>query len=69
VVNQLQGKYEVDDNGLVTGTNVDEGVTMSDFEKKITDALSSPKANQPISNDSDYYRNDTDMIPTNESYR
>ena len=44
---------------------------MSDFEKKITDALSSPKTNiyQPISNDSDYYRNDTDMIPTNESYR
>jgi hypothetical protein len=55
----------------LTGTNVDEGVTMSDFEKKITDALSSPKTNiyQPISNDSYYYRNDTDMMPTNESYR
>jgi hypothetical protein len=64
VVNQLNGKYGVDDNGMV-GT-----ISISDFEKKITDALSGPRTNitQLISNEADlyYYRNDTDMIPTND---
>ena len=58
VVNQFNGKYGIDDNGMVGN------ISIADFEKKITDALSSPKTNftQLISNEAEsyYYRNDRD---------
>ena len=57
VVNQLNGKYGVDDNGMVGN------ISIADFEKKIKDE-SSPKTNftQLISNEAEfyYYRNDRD---------
>ena len=57
VVNQLNGKYGVDDNGMVGN------ISLADFEKKIKDE-SSPKTNftQLISNEAEfyYYRNDRD---------
>jgi hypothetical protein len=57
VVNQLNGKYSVEDNGKVGN------ISIADFEKKIKDE-SSPKTNftQLISNEalSYYYRNDRD---------
>jgi hypothetical protein len=58
VVNQLNGKYDVDDNGK----------TIADFEKKITVALSSPRTNNTrSSSDANYYRNDTDLIFSNDT--
>ena len=58
IVNQLNGKYGIDDNGTIGN------ITIADFEKKITDALSGPKTNftQLISNEAQsyYYRNDRD---------
>ena len=57
VVNQLNGKYGVDDNGMVGN------ISIAAFEKKIKDE-SSPKTNftQLISNEAEfyYYRNDRD---------
>lgn len=57
VVNQFNGKYNSDDNGMVGN------ISIPNFEKKIT-ALSSPKTNftQLISNEalSYYFRNDRD---------
>lgn len=56
VVNFLQGKHELDENGLIRGFNMEiEGMTIADFEKKIIDTLSKPKSNstQNISNDTD----------------
>ena len=51
-------KYGIDDNGMIGN------ISIADFEKKITDALSSPKTNftQLISNEAQsyYYRNDRD---------
>ena len=42
-------------------------MTVAYFEKKITDAL--PKTNNThISNETDIYRNDTDIIFSNDSY-
>jgi hypothetical protein len=69
VVNLLQGKYDVDDNGQVGGLDLGvNGMSIVDFEKKITNALASPKTNNThISNDADSYRNDTDMIYSNDS--
>lgn len=64
VVNQLNGKYGIDNNGMVGN------ISIADFEKKITDALSSPKTNftQLIGNEAEFYhyRNDTD-VTSNES--
>lgn len=58
VVNQFNGKYNIDDNGMVGN------ISLPNFEKKITDALSSPKTNftQLISNEAQsyYFRNDRD---------
>ena len=58
VVNQFNGKYNIDDNGMVGN------VSTADFEEKIKDALSSPKTNitRLISNEADFYhyRNDKD---------
>jgi len=58
VVNQFNGKYNIDDNGMVGN------ISIPNFEKKITDALSSPKTNftQLISNEAQsyYFRNDRD---------
>ena len=58
IVNQLNGKYGIDDNGMVGN------ISIADFEKKITNALSSPRTNftQLISNEAQsyYYRNDSD---------
>ena len=58
VVNQFNGKYNIDDNGMVSN------ISIPNFEKKITDALSSPKTNftQLISNEAQsyYFRNDRD---------
>jgi len=68
IVNSLQGQYGVDDNGLVSGLVSGDvfvnDMTIAGFEKKITDALASPESNstQKVSNDTDYYRNDTDLI-------
>lgn len=57
VVNQFNGKYGIDDNGMVGN------ISLADFEKKIKDE-SSPKTNftQLISNEAQsyYYRNDKD---------
>ena len=54
IVNQ----YGIDDNGMVGN------ISIADFEKKITNALSSPRTNftQLISNEAQsyYYRNDGD---------
>jgi hypothetical protein len=65
IVNQLNGKYGIDDIGMVGN------ISVADFEKKITDALSSPKTNftQLISNEAEFYnyRNDTDTIYSNDS--
>lgn len=58
VVNQFNGKYNIDDNGMVGN------ISIPNFEKKIMDALSSPKTNftQLISNEAQsyYFRNDRD---------
>jgi len=58
VVNQFNGKYNIDDNGMVGN------ISILNFEKKIMDALSSPKTNftQLISNEAQsyYFRNDRD---------
>src|SRR4029079_10992554 len=58
IVNQLNGKYGIDDNGMVGN------VSTADFEEKIKDALSGPKTNftQLISNEAQsyYYHNDKD---------
>jgi hypothetical protein len=66
VINLLQGKYGVDDKGLVKGLDVEGGLAIADFEKKITDALSSPRINitRLISNEAEHYRyrNDTDIL-------
>lgn len=55
VVNQFNGKYSVEDNGMVGN------ISLTDFEKKIKNE-SSPKTNftQLISNEAQsyYYRND-----------
>lgn len=57
VVNQFNGKYSVEDNGMVGN------ISLTDFEKKIKNE-SSPKTNftQLISNEAQsyYYRNDSD---------
>ena len=72
IVNSLQGQYGVDNNGLtgglVSGNDVFvKNITIADFEKKITEALSNPRTNNThISNDTDNYRNDTDMIYSND---
>jgi len=68
IVNQLNGKYGIDDNGMVGN------VSTADFEEKIKDALSSPKTNitRLISNEADFYHyrndkdtqfNDTNLLP------
>ena len=68
IVNQLNGKYGIDDNGMIGN------ISIADFEKKITDALSSPKTNftQLISNEAHSYHylndrdtkfNDTESLP------
>ena len=58
IVNQLNGKYGIDDNEMVGN------LSLADFEKKIKDE-SSPKTNftQLISNEAEfyYYRNDKDI--------
>ena len=63
IVNFPQGQYTVSDNGMVRGLDI-TNISIADFEKKITDALSSPKTNftQLISNEAQsyYYRNDKD---------
>lgn len=52
-----QGKYEVTDNGLVRGLHIVNDMTIADFEKNITDALSSSKTNDTqASSDANYYR-------------
>jgi hypothetical protein len=70
VVNSLQGKYDVNENGLtgglVGGSDVFvNDITIADFEKKISNALSSPKTNitRLINNEAEfyYYRNDRDI--------
>jgi len=63
VVNLLQGKYDVDDNGLtgglVRGSDVFvNNISIADFEKKISDALSNPKTNNT------YIRNGANLSDT-----
>ena len=62
IVNYPQGKYEVNDNGMISGRDIGN-ISMAGFEKKIKDALSG-KANitELISNEAEsyYYRNDND---------
>ena len=62
IVNYPQGKYEVTDNGMIRGSDIGN-ISMTDFEKKIKDALSG-KVNitELISNEAEfyYYRNDRD---------
>jgi len=40
VVGMLNGKYEIDPNGLIHGFNLPKAMTMTDFEKNITDSIS-----------------------------
>jgi hypothetical protein len=55
-VHYSQGKYEVTDNGLVRGLHIVNDMTIADFEKNITDALSSSKTNDTqASSDANYY--------------
>lgn len=62
IVNYPQGKYEINDNGMISGRDIGN-ISMAGFEKKIKDALSG-KANitELISNEAEsyYYRNDND---------
>ena len=65
----MQGKYEVDNNGLFSGLvggddNFERNMTMAQFEK-ISDALKSNRTQ--VSSDADNYRNDTDMEFSNDS--
>jgi hypothetical protein len=63
IVNYPQGQYTVSDDGIVRGLDT-SNISLADFEKKITDALSGPKTNftRLISNEAQsyYYRNDKD---------
>ena len=57
------GKFEIGDDLLVhRPSNNIEGLTTADFEEKINEALS-----KHISNSSDYYRDDTDLISPNDT--
>jgi hypothetical protein len=67
VVNFLQGKHELYENGLIQGYNDEiQGMTVVEFEKKIADTLSkSPQEYDTQSADeTDYYINDTDLKVT-----
>lgn len=60
IANFSQGKFEIDNDLLVHGANIDtEGMTVADFEEKINEALSKSTSNDT---EADYYRNDTDLI-------
>ena len=69
VVNFSQGKYEVDNNGLISrlvggNDNFGRNMTMAQFEKKITDGLKSNSTQ--VSSDADNYRSDIDMVLSND---
>ena len=64
-VNQLQGKYEIHNKGVVEGFDADiNGMSMTDFEKKISDALESNDTD--ISNNTEP-RNDTGTTLSNDT--
>jgi hypothetical protein len=68
LVHYSQGKYEVTDNGLVGGLDIDSNITIADFENKITDTLSSPKTNNTlVSNAATSTGSDVNTIFANDS--
>ncbi len=56
----MQGKYDIDPNGVVQGYNIKD-TSVGDLQKDITDLLSKPVSpvNATISS---MYANDTDMV-------